>query len=164
MGLKQDILNARLTSLRESGAPEPENDALEKQIEMEVEALVKFLTGVEFRITKLAANVVLEDFKIPPQKGDIQSAVQVAAGITTQGFSPGTTTGVGTLTGVQEGILTKDIDVAKTDGETGNLQSTGYVYIGKDPDSQDGFDVEDLQGQREFTTVKLVRDDIEELL
>ena len=164
MGLKQDILDARLSSLKESGAPEPENDALEKQVEMEVEALVTFLTGIEFRITKLAANVVLEDFKIPPQKGDIQSAVQVASGITTQGFSVGVTTTPGTLTGVMEGVLTKDIDVNKTDGETGNLQSTGYVYIGKDPDSQGGFDVTDEAGQKEFTTVKLIRDDIEDLL
>ena len=34
----------------------------------------------------------------------------------------------------------------------------------EDPDSQDAFDVEDEDGQRQFTTVKLFRDDIGELL
>ena len=48
--------------------------------------------------------------------------------------------------------------------DAGGLESTGYVYIGEDPDSQGGFDVEDVEGQREFTTVKLIRDDIEDLL
>jgi len=46
----------------------------------------------------------------------------------------------------------------------GGLQSTGYVFIGNEPDSQDDFDVEDENGQKEFTTVKLFRDDIEDLL
>ena len=42
--------------------------------------------------------------------------------------------------------------------------SDGYVYIGEDPDSQESFDVEDAAGQREFTEVKLFREDIEDLL
>ena len=46
----------------------------------------------------------------------------------------------------------------------GGLESTGYVFIGEDPDSQDAFDVEDEDGQREFTTVKLIREDVEDLL
>tara|TARA_Y100000361_G_scaffold149476_1_gene163781 strand:+ start:32 stop:631 length:600 start_codon:yes stop_codon:yes gene_type:complete len=50
------------------------------------------------------------------------------------------------------------------EGDGGILECTGYVYIGEDPDSQDGFDVEDENGQREFTTVKLFREDIEKLL
>ena len=48
--------------------------------------------------------------------------------------------------------------------DAGGLQSTGYVYIGEDPDSVDGFDVDDEDGQREHTTVKLIREDIEDLI
>ena len=48
--------------------------------------------------------------------------------------------------------------------DSGGLESTGYVFIGEDPDSQDSFDVDDEDGQKEFTTVKLIRDDIEDLL
>ena len=48
--------------------------------------------------------------------------------------------------------------------DDGGLEATGYVYIGDDPVSQDGFDVEDIEGQKEFTTVKLLRDDIEDLI
>ena len=58
------------------------------------------------------------------------------------------------------GAFLPDIDVEKNTG----LNSTGYVYIGEDPNSQDGFDVEDIDGQRDNTTVKLIRDDIERLL
>jgi len=69
-----------------------------------------------------------------------------------------------TVTNGTSGVLTKNINVDKVGGTTGLLQSTGYVYIGEDPDSQDTFDVEDEDGQREYTTVKLIRDDIGELL
>ena len=46
----------------------------------------------------------------------------------------------------------------------GGLQSDGYVFIGEDPESQDAFDVDDRDGQRDYTEVKLFRDDIEDLL
>ena len=36
--------------------------------------------------------------------------------------------------------------------------------IGEDPEEQSQFDVTDEDGQKEFTTVKLFRDDIEDLL
>ena len=65
------------------------------------------------------------------------------------------------IAGGKNGVLTKNIDAAK---DVGGLDSTGYVYIGGDPDSQDAFDVDDEDGQREFTTVKLIREDIEDLL
>ena len=39
-----------------------------------------------------------------------------------------------------------------------------YVYIGDDPETQDSFDVEDENGQREFTTVKLIREDVEDIV
>ena len=59
------------------------------------------------------------------------------------------------------GAFLPNIDVEK-DG--GGLNSTGYVYIGTNPDSQDTFDVDDRDGQRDYTEVKLFRDDIEDLL
>ena len=62
---------------------------------------------------------------------------------------------------LEGGATLPGLDLGK-DG--GGLDSTGYVYIGDDPDSQDGFDVEDEDGQRDFTTVKLIREDIERLL
>ena len=59
------------------------------------------------------------------------------------------------------GSILPPLDLGKDDG---GLESTGYVFIGEPPDSEDDFDVEDENGQREFTTVKLIRDDIEDLL
>ena len=49
-------------------------------------------------------------------------------------------------------------------GNMGGLISDGYVYIGEDPDSQESFDVSDVSGQRDFTEVKLLREDIEDIL
>ena len=48
--------------------------------------------------------------------------------------------------------------------ESGGLEATGYVYIGENPESQDEFNNEDEAGQRQFTTVKIIKEDIEELL
>ena len=49
-------------------------------------------------------------------------------------------------------------------GQGGGLISNGYVFVGEDPESQKTFNVSDESGQRDFTEVKLFRDDIEELL
>ena len=62
---------------------------------------------------------------------------------------------------LEGGATLTGLDLGKDDG---GLESTGYVFIGEPPDSEDDFDVEDENGQREFTTVKLIRDDIEDLL
>ena len=155
MGLKQDLLDAKVEALKLAGAPEPiPTEALKLQIELETEALVKFLTSCQFRITGLAAPVVLEDFTIPPQQGDVLPSVQALGA---NGGGPVTTN----VTNGTNGVLTKAIDVGK---DVGGLESTGYVYIGEDPDSQDGFDVADEDGQRRFTEVKLIREDIDVLL
>ena len=160
MGLKDDLIKAKVEGFKIQGKSEDEIDtsigsAIEVLSELEKEAIVNFLTQCEFRVTQLNANVVLEDFSIPPQQGDVLPSV--------------TTTGVGNagapvasnVTNGTNGVLTKTIDVAK---DLGGLESTGYVFIGSDPDSQNEFDVEDEDGQRVFTTVKLFRDDIEDLL
>ena len=64
------------------------------------------------------------------------------------------------------GATLPGLDLGKDDSnnEQGGLEAIGYVYIGEDPDSQDTFNVEDENGQKEFTTVQLFRDDIEDLL
>ena len=48
--------------------------------------------------------------------------------------------------------------------DSGGLRSTGYVYIGEDPASQGGFNVEDEEGQSQFTTVRLLDDEARKLL
>ena len=159
MGLKQDLLDAKVEALKLAGAPEPiPTEALELQIELETEALMKFLTTCQFRITGLAAPVVLEDFKIPPQQGDVLSSV-TSTGIGNAGAPVTSNVVNGT-----NGLLTKNIDVDKVGGVTGLLESTGYAFIGGDPDSQGGLDVSDQDGVRDFTSVELFREDIEDLL
>ena len=175
MGLKTDLIDAKKEGLRGSGANEEAilqaQEVLEVQTQLEVEAIVTFLENAKFRITNLAANVILEDFKIPPQPADIEKDVKVASGIPTQGQAPGRTTSTGNLEGKRNGVRTKKIDISKSIDRkppnvstTGGLESTGYVYIGEDPEEQSQFDVTDEDGQKEFTTVKLLRDDIEEFL
>ena len=162
MGLKQDLIDAKIEGLKLSGATEEAieqaQDTLDTQVQLEVDAIVNFLTKCQFRVTNLTANVVLEDFKIPPQQGDVLSSVQ-SVGVGNVGAPVNSNVINGT-----NGVLTKNIDVGISGGKTGVLQSTGYTYIGGDPFSQDNFDVEDENGQRIFTEVKLFRDDIEDLL
>jgi len=164
MGLKDDLIKAKVECFKKMGKSEDEIDssvgsALEVEADLMTEAIVNFLTNVEFKITQLKANVVLEDFSIPPQQGDILPSV-TSTDIPYPAGVPAAAVPIPLNNGTN-GVRTKAIDISK---DTGNLESTGYVFIGEDPDSQDDFDVEDENGQREFTTVKLFRDDIEEFL
>tara|TARA_A100001515_G_C4427791_1_gene162643 strand:- start:10 stop:513 length:504 start_codon:yes stop_codon:yes gene_type:complete len=166
MGLKTDLIDAKIEGLKLSGANDEAilkaQDALETQCELEVEAIVNFLTQCKFRVTNLAANVVLEDFQIPEQQGDIQPQV-TSTDIPFPGGVGGAPIQV-PLNGGQNGVLTKPINVSKAGGGTGLLQSTGYVYIGEDPDSQEDFNVSNKDGQIQHTSVELFREDIEDLL
>ena len=67
MGLKQNLIDAKIMGLKNSGADDDAIDeakkTLDEQVQAEVEALVEFLTECEFRVTKLNANVILEDFE-----------------------------------------------------------------------------------------------------
>tara|TARA_R110000765_G_scaffold384538_1_gene476238 strand:- start:49 stop:543 length:495 start_codon:yes stop_codon:yes gene_type:complete len=164
MGLKDDLIKAKVECFKIMGKSEDEIDssvgsALEVEANLMTEAIVNFLTNVEFKITQLKANVVLETFAIPPQRGDVLPSV-TSTDIPYPAGVPAAAVPIPLNNGTN-GVLTKTIDITK---EFGNLESTGYVFIGEDPDSQDDFDVEDENGQREFTTVKLFRDDIEEFL
>ena len=163
MGLKQDLIDAKKEGLKLSGAKEEAieqaGEALEVQAQLEVDAIVNFLTKAKFRVTQLNANVVLEDFKIPPQQADILTQVKTAQGqpVTVAG-SVGSTTGPGMLQGGTGGVRTKQMNIGKS---SGGLQSTGYVFIGPDPNSQENFDVNDRSGQMDYTTVELFKEDLE---
>ena len=166
MGLKQDLIDAKVKAAKDAGITKPLDTSngtfIEREAEYTKEAIVNFLTSCEFRITKLNAPVVLENFKIPPQEADIKNTVTS----TDIPFPGGLATAPiqNPLNGGINGVITKDIDVDKLGGNTGFLQSTGYAFIGGDPDSQSGFDVSDLDGIRDFTSVELFREDIEDLL
>ena len=65
MGLKQNIINAKVAGLMVNGIEEKNIDisrgsAIEVESELIKEAIVNFLTKVDFTITQLNANVVLE--------------------------------------------------------------------------------------------------------
>ena len=60
MGLKHDLINAKIEGLKIAGAKDEDIDsnvgsAIEVQAELEKEAIAKFLTNVEFKITELKA-------------------------------------------------------------------------------------------------------------
>ena len=74
MGLKQDLIDAKVESAKAGGELFVEDQldtSVGSQIEIEAElmkeAIVNFLTKCEFRITQLNAPVVLEDLRLPTQ-------------------------------------------------------------------------------------------------
>tara|TARA_E500000331_G_scaffold284488_1_gene278718 strand:+ start:372 stop:881 length:510 start_codon:yes stop_codon:yes gene_type:complete len=169
MGLKADLIKAKVQGAKAMGVEEQDiPQGLGSQIEVESElikeAIVNFLTKCQFRITQLTAPVILEDFKIGPQLGDVQPTVQSLDIPWPGGVAGPPTPAALNPSSLRNGIQTKEIDVDKSGGATGLLESTGYTYIGGDPDSQGGFDVTDLDGIRDFTAVELFREDIEDLL
>ena len=181
MGLKQDLIDAKVKALKESTplAPEPDTrpgSYIERDAEHTKEAIIKFLTDAEFRITQLNAPVIVEKMKTPEQPvnieletllGEYQPVLKLLHKI-------GDPLGVGNLIDNLESEIEKAITPlleggAKLAGldlgkDVGGLESIGYVYIGEDPDSVDFIDVEDEDGQRENTTVHLSVEDIEDLI
>ena len=185
MGLKQDLIDAKVKAAQDTGIPEPLDTSngsfIEREAEYTKEAITNFLTQAEFRITKLNAPVIVEDLKTPDQGinieletllGDKAPILKTLKSV--GGMIPGAGSVVNKLIDQLETAIKQAVQPLLEGGATlpglnlgkdaGGLESTGYVYIGEDPDSQGGFDVEDVEGQREFTTVKLIRDDIEDLL
>ncbi len=178
MGLKYDLIKAKVESFKIQGTPENDIDtsvgsAIEVEAELTKEAIVNFLTQCEFRVTKLNANIVLEDFQTPDQAVNVELNTLMGEWgpvLDTLKKIPGALAIVEPL----EDIIKKTIEPLLEGGSTlpgldldkdgGGLESTGYVFIGEDPDSQDRFDVSNEDGQREYTTVKLIRDDVEDLL
>tara|TARA_R100000008_G_C3564971_1_gene158557 strand:- start:464 stop:1009 length:546 start_codon:yes stop_codon:yes gene_type:complete len=176
MGLKQDLLNAKLEALKADGATEEalnmamqDDSPLAKQAEMEKEAILKFLTKSDFTITQLKAPVIIENFKTPDQPvnvglqtllGEYGPILDTLRKITTPlGQEQLINTLEKSIKKVVEPLLEGGATLPGLDLEKGDLQSTGYVYVGEDPDSQDTFDVDDEEGQRTFTTVVLKEED-----
>tara|TARA_B100000424_G_scaffold202246_1_gene159380 strand:- start:280 stop:828 length:549 start_codon:yes stop_codon:yes gene_type:complete len=182
MGLKDDLMNAKLEALKKSGASEKSlNEAkkigspMEVQSEMEKEAIVNFLTNAEFRITKLNAPVVVEELKtsdlsvnieLDTLLGEYQPVLKTLRQL-------GDPLGLGQVIDSLEGEIKKAVTPLLEGGAklpfqigkaVGGLQSKAYASIGEDPDSVENFNVEDEDGQKEYTTVKLIREDIEDLL
>tara|TARA_B100000287_G_scaffold336834_1_gene322569 strand:+ start:345 stop:863 length:519 start_codon:yes stop_codon:yes gene_type:complete len=165
MGLKEDLIKAKVeglkaalknsgTNIEDKDIDKSDGSGIEVEAELLKEAILTFLSKCNFTITQLNAPVVLEQFKIPAQDGDIQSSVKVAPGISTQGYAPGKTMSTGDLSGGKKGVKTK-INIEK---QRGGLKSTGYTYIGTDPDSQKEFNVSDTNNQTRYTNVEFIRD------
>ena len=76
MGLKQDLIDAKVKAARDTGIIKPLDTSngsfIEREAEYTKEAIAKFLTQAEFRITRLNAPVVVEKFKIPEQLVNIE--------------------------------------------------------------------------------------------
>ena len=177
MGLKKELKDSFKKASIDTGGTPPEDEAyVERLAHYQTEAIANFITQCEFTITKMKAPVIVEDIKTPDQPVNVQPETLLGE------YQPilktlkqiGNPLGLGSTIDSLEGEIEKAIkplleggatlpglDLAKDDG---GLEATGYVYIGEDPDSQRGFDVEDDEGQRDNTTVKIFREDIEDLL
>ena len=192
MGLKEDLINAKVQAAKDVGIEEPldtrPGSFIEREAEYTKEAIVEFLTSAKFTITKLNAPMVLENLKTPDQIVDVKKPTirdekePIFNTIRQLGSlipAPGAANSVNLLMDQVEASTNNIVDSVRINGATlrgldmskdgrqglmGGLQSNGYVYIGEDPDSQDSFDVNDRNGQRDYTEVKCFRDDIEDLL
>ena len=76
MGLKDDLINAKVKAAKDIGVEEPLDTSpgsfIEREAEYTKEAIVNFLTDAKFTITKLNAPIVLENLKTPDQIVDIK--------------------------------------------------------------------------------------------
>ena len=192
MGLKDDLINAKVKAAKDIGIEEPldtrPGSFIEREAEYTKEAIVNFLTDAKFTITKLNAPIVVENLKTPDQivdikreamKDDKQPVFKTIRQLGSLIPAPGAANSINLLMDQVEittdniinrrrinGATLRGLDMSKDGrkGLMGGLQSDGYVFIGEDPESQESFDVEDRDGQRDYTEVKLFRDDIEDLL
>ena len=181
MGLKDDLINAKLSMIQASGGDPSKVDTspgspIDIECELTTEAIVQFLTQSEFRVTKLSAPVVVESMKTPDQPVSIELETLLGE------YGPvlellhkiGDPLGLNKLIDeletkieravtplLERGAKLTGLDLGKDDG---GLEAHGYVYIGEDPETQESFDVEDEDGQREYTTVKLSIEDQTDLV
>lgn len=185
-GLKENLITAAIESAKISGVKEEDIDTtkgspIDIQAQLTVDAIVNFLTQCEFTITQLKANVIIEDLKTPdiPINLELETLLGDKAPLLKAlkeigGLIPGGSEVVGLIVDRLELAIQKAVEplleaAGRVPGinmskESGGLEATGYVYIGENPESQDEFNNEDEAGQRQFTTVKIIKEDIEELL
>lgn len=180
-GFKEALMTAKVEAVKASGGKEEELDLSDgSPIEIECRytmlAIVKFLTEADFKVTKFNAPIILEDFKIPDQSVNVEPDTLVGDKKPIFDFVKkiASVVGLGPASELLEGAVKKAVEPIVEGGSTlpgldidkdgGGLESTGYAHIGEDPESQSGFDVEEEDGQREHTNVKLFADDIEDLI
>jgi len=190
MGLKTDLIQAKVKAARDSGIIEPldtrPGSFIEREAEYTKEAIVNFMTDANFTITQLKAPVIMEEFKTPDQsvnvnletllgdKAPILKTLKKIGKIIPGGgeiiedlvdeLEASIRLAVQPL--LEGGAKLPGLNLSKDgqQGKEGGLISQGYVYIGEDPESQESFDVTDSDGQRDYTEVKLFRDDVEGIL
>jgi len=162
MGLRDDLIEAKAQAALAAGA-NPDDINIDEGSAIYIEA--------DFTITQLKAPVVVEKMKTPDLPVNIELKTLLgdkAPILDILKKIPGGKELVNELEGkLQKAVLPLLEGGAKLAGldmtkDVGGLESTGYVFIGVDPDSQEQFNVEDEAGQREYTTVKLFAEDIEE--
>tara|TARA_R100000005_G_C4990555_1_gene197993 strand:+ start:135 stop:698 length:564 start_codon:yes stop_codon:yes gene_type:complete len=187
VGLKQDIIDAKLAALKKdaelSGAKKEDinsikaSESIELEAELMTKAISNLLTNAKFTITKFNAPIKLENLKTPDQPvnvgletmmgeyGPLLTKLNELASIV-----PGGSDLIGALETeienairplLEGGSTLPGMDLSKDDGA---LDGTGYCVIGEDPESQGSFDVEDIDGQRTFTEVRLDPEDMEDLV
>ena len=179
MGLKQKIIEAKIQAAEDVGAGPLDTSPgsyIEREAQYMSEAIIDTLTDANFTITQLKAPVVVEKMKTPEQPvnieletllGEYQPVLELlhkigdplGAGALIDKLESEIETAITPL--LEGGAKLAGLDLGK---DSGGLESSGYVFIGEDPDSSEAFDVEDEDGQREFTTVKLSVDDASELI
>ena len=180
MSLKQRIIDAKVQALEDTGVKESidtkPGSYIEREAQYIAKAVLDTLTEANLTITQLKAPIVVESLKTPEQPvnieletllGEYQPVLKLLKKI-------GSPLGLGktidklesqieaaVIPLLEGGAKLAGLDINK---DAGGLEAHGYVFIGEDPDSQGGFDVADEDGQREYTTVKLLPEDADELL
>ena len=179
-GLKWDLMQAKVKAAKDVGIEPPDikqDSYLEREAHYTSRAIIKALREANFTVTQLKASVVVEQLVTPKQPvnikletllGDKAPILKILKKL--GGPIPGINKIIRRLEVEIEKAITPLLvggaDMAGFDltKQEGGLQSTGYAFIGEDPDSQDAFDVEGEEGQRDFTTIKLLDEDARKIL
>ena len=178
IGLKQSIIEAKEKAAIATGNPPPDtgpNSYIAYEAEYIADAILECLVQANFSVKTLKAPVIVETFKLPEQLANVavetllgeygpllktlkQIAEPLGLGSVIDSLEEEIRKAVSAV--VEGGAVVPPTDVSRDDG---GLDSTGYVFIGEPPDSQDDFDVEDDEGKQEHTEVVLFREDAERL-
>lgn len=179
MGLRQKLIDAKVDARKEAGITEPLDVGTKSYTYLEADkiarAILETLSEADLTITQLKAPVVLESLKTPDQVVNIKLETLLGdKAPILKALRKLPIPAIGEIVDKLESEIEKAITPLLEGGadllgldinkDAGGLQSTGYVFIGEDPDSADGFDVEDEEGQGQNTTVHLSKEDIEELM
>jgi len=174
MGLKDNIKTAIETAMGgELNAQQ--SKVIDKLSEGIKDAVIEFLTEQTFTITEMKASVEVEDIKTPSSlEGDVKETtlfgpyapvIDMIKKIAS--LAPGGSGLVGELESkiksaikpvASGGSSLPALDLAKTGGQGGVLQSTGHAYIGIPSKIIPNSDT--TEEENDFTKVKLLEDNI----